>query len=172
VGIIKNDKPDPAVELVAQIGCPIQEIELPSGYPLRALTKIIDIEAAAVFDSLLRAGETEGWNSWTKSFQSAQFITAIDYLRMQRVRRKLMAEFEQLMQQVDVLLNASDLVHSNLTGHPSVVLPYTLPDSEKGQKPTSVVLTGALFGEETLLALAMEFEKRISQPAPRPNLPA
>jgi Asp-tRNA(Asn)/Glu-tRNA(Gln) amidotransferase A subunit family amidase len=172
VGIIKKEQPDPAAELVAQIGCQIQEIELPSGFPLRALTNIIDIEAAAVFDTLLRAGETDGWNTWTKSFQAAQFVSAIDYLRMQRVRRKLMKEFEELMQQVDILLNTGDLMHTNFTGHPSVSVPFPLPEAEKEQRPASAVFTGPLFGEEMLLVLAQEFERRVGQSVPRPKLPA
>lgn len=171
IGIVNKEKPDPAVELVAQMGCQIHEIQLPEGYPFQALTKIIDIEAAAVFDSLLRAGKTEGWNTWTKSFQTAQFINAIDYLRMQRVRRKLMVEFEELMHSVDILLNAGDLVHTNFTGHPSVIMPLPLADAKKDQRPASVVLTGPLFGEELLLAFAREFEQRFLHPLPRPSLP-
>lgn len=172
VGVVKKDKPDPAVDVLREIGCQIKEIELPGGYPLSALFKIIDIEGAAVFDDLLRAGKTDGWNTWTQSFQSAQFVTAIDYLRMQRVRRKLMTEFEKLMSQVDLLFNAGDLVHTNFTGHPSVVMPYVAPDAQAGKKPSSVVFTGQLFGESTILALAKEFESRQVQPLPRPSLPS
>jgi Asp-tRNA(Asn)/Glu-tRNA(Gln) amidotransferase A subunit family amidase len=171
VGVLKNDKSDPAIELLSSMGCQIQEIQLPGGYPFQALVKIIDIEAASVFDRLLRDDQTEGWNTWTKSFQTAQFITAIDYLRLQRVRRKLMIEFEQLMGKIDVMVNTGDLMHTNFTGHPSVILPFPRPDSSSDQKPPSVVFTGQLFGEEQLLSIAMEFERRILTPMPRPKLP-
>lgn len=170
VGVVKRDRPDPALEVIRQMGCQIKEVELPKGYPFQAMTKIIDIEGASVFDALLREGKTEGWNSWTKSFQAAQFITAIDYLRMQRVRRKLMVEFEELMQQVDLLFNASDLVHTNFTGHPSVIIPFVDPSAEAGKKPASVVFTGHLFDEQTILAVAHEFETRASDSLPRPKL--
>ncbi|MFO0940203.1 MAG: amidase [Pirellulales bacterium] len=169
VGVVKRDRPDPALEQVRQMGCQIKEIELPKGYPFQAMTKIIDIEGAAVFDSLLRQGKTDGWNTWTKSFQAAQFITAIDYLRMQRVRRKLMIEFDELMQEVDLLFNAGDLVHTNFTGHPSVIIPFVDPSAEAGKKPSSVVFTGHLFDEQTILAVAHEFESRAALPLPRPK---
>lgn len=169
IGVIHRDKPDPALAVIRQMGCRIKEIELPTGFPFQALTKIIDIEGAAVFDSMLKRGETQGWNSWTKSFQTAQFISAIDYLRMQRVRRKLMVEFEQVIRSVDILLNAGDLVHTNFTGHPSVTVPFVAEDAEPTAKPTNVVFTGQLFGEEKLLAIASEFEKRRPR-LPRPKL--
>lgn len=169
IGIVKRDNPDPALEVIRQMGCQIKEVELPTGYPFQAMTKIIDIEGAAVFDGLLREGKTDGWNTWTKSFQAAQFITAIDYLRMQRVRRKLMNEFEMMMQDVDLLFNANDLVHTNFTGHPSVIVPFA-PDPSSGKKPSSVVFTGHLFDEQTILAVAQEFESRAQSELPRPKL--
>jgi hypothetical protein len=66
------------------------------------------------------AGQTEGWNVWPDIFRAGQFITAVDYLRFQRLRRQLMTDMESLMQEVDLLCDASDLVVTNLTGHPSV----------------------------------------------------
>jgi Asp-tRNA(Asn)/Glu-tRNA(Gln) amidotransferase A subunit family amidase len=170
VGVVPRNRVDPGIAVLQEIGCQIKEVALPQGYPWGALTKIIDIEGAAVFDNLLREGQTEGWNSWTKTFQSAQYITAIDYLRMQRMRRKLMVEFEQLMGQVDLLFNAGDLMHTNFTGHPSVIMPQPSPDDKPSSKPASLVITGQLYGEETILALAREIEIRRKQPLPVPSL--
>jgi Asp-tRNA(Asn)/Glu-tRNA(Gln) amidotransferase A subunit family amidase len=167
VGIVPRDKPDPNLEVLQQMGCKLIEVEFPKNYPLGALTKIIDIEGAAVFQDLLQAGEVEGWNTWPKAFQTAHYISAIDYLRMQRVRRRLMLEFEQVFAHVDVLFNANDLMYTNFTGHPSISLPFAASGSEAKQ-PSSVVFTGKLFDEERLLAIAQEFERRLPMPLPLP----
>ena len=166
----ENAPPEESLEILRELGCQIKEIELPQGYPLASLTKIIDVEGAAVFDDVLRAGETEGWNTWTKSFQTAQFITAIDYLRMQRVRRRLMQAFEDSIREVDILWNANDLVFTNFTGHPSLTLPYAMKSIGKFEVPQMVVVTGHLFAEETILGLAQAFERRLPIPRPRPPL--
>jgi Asp-tRNA(Asn)/Glu-tRNA(Gln) amidotransferase A subunit family amidase len=165
VGVVpsrrENAPADESLEILRGLGCQIVEVKLPTDFPLISLTNIIDIEGAAVFDDLLRAGQTEGWNTWTKSFQTAQFITAIDYLRMQRVRRKLMLAFEEAIKGVDVLWNANDLMHTNFTGHPSVTLPFQIRRSGEVDVPHNVVITGHLFQEDKILALAQAFERSL-----------
>jgi Asp-tRNA(Asn)/Glu-tRNA(Gln) amidotransferase A subunit family amidase len=170
VGVVQGAiDSDETIRFVRELGCQIREIRLPRPQPL---TPIIDVEAAAVFDDLLREGRTEGWNTWTATFQSAQFITAIDYLRMQRVRRRLMHEFEDAIREVDVLWNARDLVITNFTGHPSVTMPYKV-DRREGQngtynQPRNLVITGHLFDEQTILALAHAVEIRLGVRIPVP----
>ena len=44
-------------------------IKLPEKYPLQALSLILETESAAAFDDLLRAGKTEGLNSWPHLFR-------------------------------------------------------------------------------------------------------
>jgi Asp-tRNA(Asn)/Glu-tRNA(Gln) amidotransferase A subunit family amidase len=182
VGVLKGAMDsDPTLEYVKKLGCQIKEIELPRQFPLMSLTPIIDVEGAAVFNELLREGKTEGWNTWTATFQSAQFVSAIDYLRMQRVRRQLLVAFEEAISEVDVLWNARDLFITNFTGHPSVTMPYKVERIEEPtngrqtedsngsyDQPKNLVITGHLFDEQTILALAHEVETgmgvRISAP--------
>jgi Asp-tRNA(Asn)/Glu-tRNA(Gln) amidotransferase A subunit family amidase len=170
IGVSDEQSDDESLQVMRELGCQIRQVQLPSGFPLRSLTKIIDIEGACIFDDLLRQGETEGWNAWTKIFQTAQYITAIDYLRMQRVRRRLMQEFEQAISQVDVLWNMSDLLHTNLTGHPSLIFPYKIDRVGRQNVPKMVTITGHLFDEERLLAIGKAFEDRWNQPLPAPPL--
>lgn len=155
-----------------EMGCEFVEISLPRDIPLRALTKIIDVEGASVFDQLLREGETDGWNTWTRTFQAAQFISAIDYLRFQRVRTQLMHRFEETIANVDVLFNCNDLVHTNFTGHPSAVLPraFRASRSNGGKSPTAAVFTGHLNQESTLLAIASEYQSRLDTHLERPPI--
>lgn len=64
------------------------------------------------------------------------------------------------MQKVDVYLSpafgGSNLVLTNLTGHPSVVLPNGFNDDGE---PTSITFMGGLFDEATLLAVAKKYQK-------------
>ena len=65
---------------------------------------------------------------------------------------------DQLMQTVDVYITPSfgeNLLLTNLTGHPCVVLPNGFND-EGG--PTSVSFIGKLYDEETLLVVAKIYQ--------------
>lgn len=152
-----------------ELGCELVEVSLPRDVPLWSLTKIIDVEAAAVFDKLLREGKTEGWNSWTRSFQAAQFVSAIDYLRIQRARTDLMHQFEKLMERIDILFNCNDLVHTNLTGHPSVVLPRTYR-GEEVKRPVAAVFTGGLNQDAKVLSVAAAYQRQVDAHLKHPPL--
>lgn len=170
----KKNRPDSereALTIVTKLGCKLVEIELPEEIPLRALTSIIDIEAASVFDELLREGRTEGWNTWDENFRAAQYISAVDYVRIQRARTLLIQQFEDAIAGIDLMVNLNDLVHTNLTGHPSVVMPVGFRDEDGGGKsPRPVVLTGHLNDDERLLAIAKCFQSQLSAHHKHPPL--
>ncbi|HMP78081.1 MAG TPA: amidase [Pirellulaceae bacterium] len=144
-----------------ELGCQLVEVELPSGFPLGALIQTINIEGASVFEDMLRARETEGWNTWPNSFRAAQFVSAVDYVRAMRVRRQLMEAFDALMERVDILVNCSDLMQTNLTGHPSVIFPTAIEERDGRWRPQSTVFTGRLFDEARLLTIAAACQQRI-----------
>jgi len=56
---------------------------------------------------------------------------------------------------------------TNLTGHPEISLPHGF--DAKGQ-PTSLRLTGKLFGEEELLLLAAAYQSKTEFHLKRPKL--
>lgn len=172
IGIRKNrqtidERTD--LEPLRKLGCQLVEVDLPRNVPMWALTKIIDVEAAAVFDKLLREGKTEGWNSWTGSFQAAQFVSAIDYLRIQRARTSLMHDFEELMDNVDILFNCNDLVHTNFTGHPSVVLPRAYRGDEV-KRPIAAVFTGGLNQDAKVLSVASAYQSQLDSHLQHPPM--
>lgn len=156
-----DDQSDEALAVVREMGCQVVPVELPAPAHLRTLLNIIDVEAACMFDEALRAGQTEGWNEWTDTFRAALYIPAVDYVRMQRVRHQLQLDFARVMSGVDFLLDANDLLHTNLTGHPSVVLPRVIELSNGRFRPRCTVLTGRLFEDDRLLAFAAEYERRV-----------
>lgn len=168
-----NRRPDADREdlkLIRELGCELVEVRLPTDVPIGALLKTIDIEAASVFDDLLRDNHTEGWNTWSTSFQSAQYISAVDYVRMQRARAQLMQRYAAATDGVDAIVNMNDLLLSNFTGHPSVVFPIGYGQRNSGVRvPRSMVLTGQLNEDEKLLALAHECQSQLDahlQPPP------
>lgn len=173
VGVLRRENQEELREeekIIKELGCTLIPLELPQNFPLRALTQAIDIEAAEIFQELLFAGQTEHWNEWTDIFRAAHFISAVDYLKLMRVRRKLMAEMEQVMQQVDVLFNCNDLLHTNLTGHPSVVLPWKIAQRSESQRPVPATFTGQLFDEARLCAVAHAFQQLVQGHLERPPL--
>ncbi|MFK7767103.1 MAG: amidase [Mariniblastus sp.] len=174
VGYAKSSRrPDETrddLRIMKELGCELVEIELPRDIPLRPLIAIIDIEAASVFDDLLRAGHTEGWNSWDEDFRAAQYVSAVDYVRIQRVRNLLIEKFEAAISDVDVLLNANDLVHTNFTGHPSVVMPVGYVTRGEGKIPRTTVLTGKLNEDEKLLAIAQQYQAKVTANEKHPDL--
>lgn len=153
-----------------ELGCQLVELKLPTDIPTRPLANIIDVEAASVFDALLRAGHTEGWNSWTNTFRSAQYISAVDYLRYQRVRTKLAYRFEEFMSQVDLIANMDDVFYTNLTGHPSIVIPYEYEVENDVRRPVTMKLTGHLNNDDQLLTVAHSYQGTIEPQQLRPRL--
>lgn len=158
------------IKILKELGVRLKEVQLPGNLPLRAITNVLDIEAAAAFDELTRSGQVEGLNAWPSIFRKASFISGVDYVRAMRVRTMLQNEFEKVMSQVDVLVNANDLVHTNLTGHPCVVMPVGFRKRSDKLLPYSAILTGRLNRESDLLALALAYQKKQTAHLKRPPL--
>ncbi len=156
-----DDDADESVRVLKSMGVQLVPVKLPDSYPMQSLLNIIDVEAAAMFDTLLREGKTDGWNRWPEIFRAAFYLPAVDYVRMQRVRMQLMREFEQAISGVDFLMNSNDLLHTNLTGHPSVILPRVIELSNGRFRPRTTVLTGQAYDDDRLLGFAREFESRV-----------
>jgi Asp-tRNA(Asn)/Glu-tRNA(Gln) amidotransferase A subunit family amidase len=154
------------------LGCQLIEVELPDSIPARTLTTILEVEGASVFESWLNQGQIEGWNAWPGIFRSAQFITAVDYLRAQRLRGVLIQQMEALFDQVDVLVNANDLVITNLTGHPSLSFTDRLAERGERMMPQPCVLTGRWHEDGLLATLAWHIQRAAGTWQQRPPLEA
>lgn len=144
----------------AEMGCQLIEINLPDSIPARTLTTVLEVEGASVFEQWLNQGQTEGWNVWPGIFRGAQMITAVDYLRAQRLRGELIEQMESLFDQVDVLVNANDLVITNLTGHPSLSFVDRYVERDGRQYPGTCVLTGRWYDDGLLATLAAKIQNR------------
>lgn len=147
-----------ALDELRALGCELVPVELPEA-PLGDLLVILGAEAAEAFDRLTLDGQDDQLTrqveqAWPNVFRTSRLIPAVEYLRAQRLRRRLMVEMDKLMGGIDVLVHGSDddapLIVANLTGHPTVCAPCTFRDNGT---PRSLSFTGRLYDEARLLAL-------------------
>ncbi|MCS5630182.1 MAG: amidase [Pirellulaceae bacterium] len=159
-----------ALQVFKDRGCKLVEIQLPGELPTWPLTNILFAEAAAQFDPLTRAGVEEGLNAWPSLFRRAEFLPAVEYLRALRIRSKLQDEMQQVMQQVDVFVDGGrdEALITNMTGHPAIAMPSGFVERAGVRQPVSVQLTGRLYDETTILALAQLFQSETDYHRQRP----
>jgi Asp-tRNA(Asn)/Glu-tRNA(Gln) amidotransferase A subunit family amidase len=164
--LFEEDYPNKAVDAVTlaklrELGADLIPIELPA-YPVDALAFILSAEAAAAFDELTRSGRDDLMtrqvrDAWPNVFRASRFIPAVEYLQANRLRYRIIQDMQKL--DVDVYVAPSfggdNLLLTNLTGHPCVVLPNGF--DEKGS-PVSISFIGRLFGEATLLEVAKAYQ--------------
>jgi Asp-tRNA(Asn)/Glu-tRNA(Gln) amidotransferase A subunit family amidase len=173
VGYIETNKPAAErdeLRVLTDLGVKLVPIKLPSKLPVGSLTVILDAECSAVFDEITRQGVTQDLNTWPDTFRQGQFIPAIEYLRANRIRTLVMREMEEVMSQVDLYVGGRDLTLTNLTGHPSVVLPNGLQRRGGVDAPTALTFTGRLFGETDLLAVAHAYQRATDVRLARPPM--
>lgn len=173
VGYLKRGRrPEKRSELVIlkNLGLELVPIELPRIPYLQQMLHTIDVEGAAVFEQMLIKDDTDGWNSWPGSFRRGQFVSAVDYLKVMRLRRRLMDETEELFEKVDFLVNARDIFITNLTGHPSITLPRKIRKLKGRAAITNDVMTGKNFRDGNLLSLAHFYQQEVTGHLQRPTL--
>ncbi len=166
----ESDTTQAVVDVMRQLGAKLIPIELPTDLPVGALTLILDTEAATVFDELTRNNITEGLNRWPPVFRKGEFVPAVEYLRANRIRTMLIKQMETLMSKVDAYIGGNDLVTTNMTGHPTAVLPRGFRTRNEVKTPTSVTFTGKLFGEADLLTIAHGYQQATGHHLERPTL--
>ncbi|MFO7915030.1 MAG: amidase [Candidatus Krumholzibacteriales bacterium] len=166
-GLFEEDYPGSVkdslfLEQMRELGAQLIPVELPE-YPVMSLAFILSAEAAAAFDDLTRSGRDDQLtrqvrNAWPNVFRASRFIPAVEYIQANRLRYIIIQEMEKL--DVDLYLSPSfggnNLLLTNLTGHPCVVLPNGF---EEDGTPVSVTIIGKLFDEATILAVARLYQE-------------
>ena len=154
---------DAALAVFEKLGVKLIPVALPEA-AYNAMRLVLDSECAAAFDELTRSGRDAEMtrqtpDAWPNGFRSARFIPAVDYVNANRVRTLAMQAWRTLFEQVDVIVTptsgSSQLVATNLTGHPAVILPNGF--RENGT-PVSLTFLGGLFDEATLCRVAMAYQ--------------
>ena len=184
-----------ALETARKIGMVPVEVKLPD-WPYTALYTVLFAEAAASFEELVLSHGIDQLkmqvpDAWPNVFRQARFLSAVDFVQADRLRRKYAQEMARIFADVDLMLVPSlrddILTITNHTGHPSLTLragfveigqarsdwapdpAHPLPTfSPKRRVPHGVTLLGRLFDEGTLGRAGVALEKAFGVSAERP----
>lgn len=172
---------DAALAKLKEMGVNLVPVELPN-LPYREMTTMLAAEAAAAFDDLTRTGKDKLLTSqkpldWPNSFRSARFVPAVEYIQASRARRMAMDEVATVFEGIDVIVaptSSNQLVITNLTGQPSVILPNGFRGDDAPKPPTddpgdfqnaggpgtpvSLTFLGNLYAEAKVLAFARAYQ--------------
>jgi Asp-tRNA(Asn)/Glu-tRNA(Gln) amidotransferase A subunit family amidase len=157
-------------------------VEMPK-FPYDQMVTMLTAEAAAAFDELTRSGRdklltAQSADDWPNTFRSARFIPAVEYIQASRARRMAMDGVAAVFETVDVIVaptGSEQLVITNLTGHPALILPNGFrgddapkpPAKDDGDDdniggpgtPVSLTFLGNLYREAELLAFARAYQQ-------------
>jgi len=172
---------DAALAKLKEMGVKLIPVEMPK-FPYQSMVTMLSAEAAAAFDELTRTGRDKLLTSqkpfdWPNAFRSARFIPAVEYIQASRARRLAMDAVAKVFDGLDVIVaptGSDQLVITNLTGHPAVILPngFRGDDAPKPATddpgdfqnvggpgtPVSLTFLGRLYGEAKLLAFARAYQ--------------
>jgi Asp-tRNA(Asn)/Glu-tRNA(Gln) amidotransferase A subunit family amidase len=184
-----------SLETVKKLGMIPAEVSIPD-WPYGSLNLILFAEAAAAFEELTLSGgmnqmKAQVPDAWPNLFRQARFLSAVDFVQADRLRRKVAEEMARVFSQVDLLLVPSlrdeILTITNCTGHPSLTLragfvevskarsdwapdpEHPLPTfSSPRRVPHGITLIGRLFDEGTVASVGLALERSFGVASERP----
>jgi Asp-tRNA(Asn)/Glu-tRNA(Gln) amidotransferase A subunit family amidase len=185
-----------ALDTMRKAGMVLTEVSLPD-WPYGSLMPVLFAEAAASFEELTLTGGVNSLkvqvpDAWPNLFRQARFLSAVDFVQADRLRRRVALEMARIFSQVDVLLVPSlrdeMLTISNFTGHPSLTLRTGFvevsearsdwaPDpknplpkfSPPRRVPHGVTIIGRLFDEGTVARAGLALERASAAWQERPQ---
>jgi len=175
-----------ALETVKKLGMQTVEVSLPD-WPYDSLQLILFAEAAAAFEELVLSHGVDQLkaqvpDAWPNLFRQARFLSAVDFVQADRLRRKVAEEITRVFDHLDLLfvpsLRDEMLTITNFTGQPSLTLragfvqvsearsdwapdpQHPLPKFNPSRRvPHGVTLIGRLFEEGTLCSAGIALER-------------
>ncbi|MDE2307808.1 MAG: amidase [Xanthomonadaceae bacterium] len=184
-----------SLQAMRRLGMRPTAVSLPD-WPYDSLNLILFAEAAAAFEELTLSGEADQLamqvpDAWPNLFRESRFLSAVDFVQADRLRRKVALEMARLMSSVDLLLVPSlrdeMLVISNNTGQPSLTLRTGFVEVDKARSdwapdpqrplptfspprrvPYGVTLIGRLFEEGTIARAGLALERAMGVANERP----
>ncbi len=184
-----------ALAAVRKLGATATEVSIPD-WPYDSLNVILFAEAAAAFEDLTLSGglnqlRMQVPDAWPNIFRQSRFLSAVDLVQTDRLRRKVAIEMARVFSQVDLLLVPSlrdeMLVITNATGHPSLTLRAGFVEVSEARSdwapdpanpmprfnpprrvPHGVTLIGRLFDEGTIGRVGLALEREFGVSAERP----
>ena len=184
-----------ALETVRKLGMVPVEVTIPD-WPYDSLDVILFAESAAAFEEITLNHAVDQLkaqvpDAWPNTFRQSRFLSAVDFVQADRLRRKVAEEMARVFSEVDLLLVPSlrdeMLTITNFTGHPSLTLRAGFvevsqarsdwaPDpanplpkfSPPRRVPHGVTLIGRLFDEGTLGQAGLALERAFAVVNERP----
>jgi Asp-tRNA(Asn)/Glu-tRNA(Gln) amidotransferase A subunit family amidase len=184
-----------ALATLQTLGLTPVPVTLPD-WPYQSLNTVLFAEAAAAFEEITLDGRADQLrmqvpDAWPNLFREARFLSAVDFVQADRLRRKVALEMARLMREVDFLLVPSlrdeMLTISNNTGHPSLTLrtgfvevgqarsdwapdpARPLPSFDPPRRvPHGVTLIGRLFEEGRIAEVGLALERATGAMRERP----
>ena len=184
-----------ALGTLKKVGMVPVEVAIPD-WPYQSLDLILFAEGAAAFEELTLGGgldqlREQTYDAWPNIFRQSRFLSAVDYVQTDRMRRRVCEEMARVFEQVDLLLVPSlrddILTITNHTGHPSLTMragfvevseartdwapdpSRTLPKfSPPRRVPHGVTLIGRLFDEGTVGNAGLALERAFGVVDERP----
>jgi Asp-tRNA(Asn)/Glu-tRNA(Gln) amidotransferase A subunit family amidase len=184
-----------ALGALDRLGMKAVPVTLPD-WPYGSLFLIIFAEAAAAFEELTLSGADDTLtmqtpDAWPNLFRESRFLSAVDFVQADRMRRLVSLEMARIFSEVDVLLVPSlrdeMLAIGNFTGHPSLTLRTGFVEVKKARSdwapdperplaefttprrvPHGVTLLGRLFDEGTVARVGMALEREFDAWSERP----
>ena len=184
-----------ALDTVKTLGMIPVEVSIPD-WPYDCLNLILFAEAAAAFEELTLNGglgelKMQVPDAWPNLFREARFLSAVDFVQTDRMRRKVAQEMERVFSEVDLLLVPSlrdeMLVITNFTGHPSLTLRAGFVEVQQARSdwapdpahplpmfptprrvPHGVTLIGRLFDEGAIGTVGIALERAFGVASQRP----
>jgi Asp-tRNA(Asn)/Glu-tRNA(Gln) amidotransferase A subunit family amidase len=175
-----------ALETVKKVGMVPVEVSIPD-WPYQSLNLILFAESAAAFEELTLSGEADQlkvqtYDAWPNLFRQSRFLSAVDFVQTDRLRRRVAEEMARVFSEVDLLLVPSlrdeMLTITNFTGQPSLTMRAGFvevaeartdwaPDpsrpiakfSPPRRVPHGITLIGRLFEEGTLGRAGLALER-------------
>ena len=184
-----------ALETVKKVGMVPVEVSIPD-WPYDSMQLILFAEAAAAFEEITLNRQVDQLkaqvsDAWPNLFRQARFLSAVDFVQSDRLRRKVALEMARVFSQVDLLLVPSlrdeMLTITNFTGQPSLTMragfvevsearsdwapdpAHPLPKfSPPRRVPHGITLIGRLFEEGTLGRAGLALERAFNVVGERP----
>jgi Asp-tRNA(Asn)/Glu-tRNA(Gln) amidotransferase A subunit family amidase len=185
-----------ALETVKKLGMVPVEVSLPD-WPYDSLNIILFAESAAAFEEITLNHKVDELkmqtpDAWPNTFRQSRFLSAVDFVQANRLRRMVALEMARVMASVDLLLVPSlrdeFLVITNFTGHPSLTLRAGFVEVSEARSdwapdpkhpvmkfatprrvPHGVSLVGRLFEEGTIARAGIAMEAAFGVAAERPK---
>jgi Asp-tRNA(Asn)/Glu-tRNA(Gln) amidotransferase A subunit family amidase len=183
------------LETLKKLGAVAVEVQIPD-WPYDSLNTILFAEAAASFEDITLNHSVDQLkmqvpDAWPNIFRQARFLSAVDIVQADRMRRRVAEEMARVFRTVDVLMVPSlrdeMLTITNFTGHPSLTLrtgfvevgqarsdwapdpAHPMPRfSPPRRVPHGVTLIGKLFDEGTIGRAGIALERALDVMKQRP----